>query len=357
MTPDDPRAAQPADAPYPLPPFPLPLPAGAADADGPRDVLAATPPAAVTLTGGGGVVGRHVRALLADRDIHLLGRCRLVTGPRETWRALDLAAGPFALTAPTGSMLCQLASRPGPGPANLALTWHTVAAVNACQQISRVVLVSTAAVYGERAAGTITEATPCQPTDPAARAMLACERVWRRSLRPDCELVVLRPGTVTVAGHPADAHDPGEATGPGAALGPAGGGAAGRPGGGLARVRFPVDVWTVAAAVRFALDAAMTSRSVIFNVVDEDPPEPAAAGRGAPAGEGGPARQPGDAGPAAVARAALARLGTLLPAPLDRLAGRLPAPLSPAPAVLAVRARISTTALRSAGFIRPLPGR
>ena len=165
--------------------------------------VAAAPVTSVAVTGGTGVVGRHLRASLTDRRVTLLGRCRPVTGPQEAWFPFDMSA-PVALPAlPAGTTLCHLAYAITDGSRNLAHTRHVINAVNQDPDLSHVIVVSSASVYGAASSGVIDEDTPLRPDSDYARTKAACERAWADLLRPDCRLTTLRPTSVLAADGPA----------------------------------------------------------------------------------------------------------------------------------------------------------
>jgi nucleoside-diphosphate-sugar epimerase len=305
-----------------------------------RDGQAAGRP--VVLTGGSGFLGGHVRAALAGRQVTLLGR-RPPAGrrPGERWRWTDLAAGPLmsrrleALDLPGGTVLCHLGhSRAAPGQA-AAMALDLLAAVNSCPRISRVVLVSTVAVYGPGHRGVVDESADCRPRTAYARARRAAERPWLAALRPDCELVVLRLGTVISADRAASyrlVEDALRRPVKAAVLGSL------RQGTGA----HYVTAGDAAAAVRFAADAPLPSRRTVFNVVDEAaglPASPLTSANG-----DYPALQ--DAVRRLAGRPSLRRV-PLPPAAVDAAARLLRRPRP--------GQRFSAAALRSAGFVGPSP--
>jgi nucleoside-diphosphate-sugar epimerase len=159
-------------------------------------------PAPVAVTGWSGFIGRHLRPLLADRPVWLLGRSRPDPAPvtGERWLPVDLA-GPVSLAGlPDGTVLCHLAWAAAAGPGNLAHNRHLLDAVAASPGVARVVVLSSVSVYGLRASGQLDEASPCRPDSEYARTKLACERLWRERLRDDLPLTVLRPSTVVGPG-------------------------------------------------------------------------------------------------------------------------------------------------------------
>jgi glycosyltransferase involved in cell wall biosynthesis/nucleoside-diphosphate-sugar epimerase len=284
-------------------------------------------PTSIVLTGGSGVVGTHVRAALPDRDLLLLGRTRVAAGPRERWCHADLSTGPVDLAVPAGSALCHLAVDRDDHDRDLAMALGLLAAVNADPRITRVVVVSTISVYDPRQRGVVDESARCRPRTAYGRARLAAEQPWLLALRPDCELVVLRLGSVVAAERAAS-----YALVTDTLCRPLRAGVLGslRRGTGVHYVGAP----TVAAAVQFSLDAPLPARRTVFNVVDDQAPE----------NLDYPAMQ--DA-----ARGLACR-------PPQR---RLPVP-GPAVALAATaqgrpggRHAISAHALRAAGFVNPVP--
>ncbi|MBL7493552.1 glycosyltransferase [Frankia sp. AgB1.9] len=298
----------------------------------------------VVLTGGSGSLGAHVRAALADCQVTLLGRRPPVGRLRhEQWVWADPAAGPHSsdlsrrlgsLDLPDSTVLCHLThSRLAEQTATMTL--DLLNAVNACPRINRVVLVSTAAVYGPQHRGPVDEHARCRPRGSDAKATLAAERLWRAALRRDCELVVLRLGAVLSIERASsyqlveDAlRRPVRAT----LLRSL------RQGTGM----HYVTVGDAAAAVRFAVDAELPRDRTVFNVVDE------------PAG--------GPVGPLTAANGDYAALQD----EVRRLASRPPLPRLPLhPAAIDAAARLlgqprpgrrlSAAALRSAGFVGTNP--
>jgi nucleoside-diphosphate-sugar epimerase len=223
----------------------------------------------VVLTGGSGFLGGHVRAALAGRGVALLGRRQpSELGPHERWTRVDLTAGAEVtrsiqtLGVPAGTALCHLAHDAGDPDQAVAMALSLVSAVNTFPQIRRVTLVSTVSVYGPRHRGLVDETAACRPRSAYARAKLAAERPWQTQLRPDCELVVMRIGSVVSAQRPASHRPISDALRSpirAAALG-------------SLRRGTPVSYVTAgnaAAAIRFALDEPLVARRAVFNVVDE----------------------------------------------------------------------------------------
>ncbi|WP_083819517.1 NAD-dependent epimerase/dehydratase family protein [Pseudofrankia inefficax] len=226
----------------------------------------------VVLTGGGGFIGGHVRAALAGREVVLLGRRRpAALGSHERWARVDLAAGTpgalvtrsiEALDVPAGTALCHLAHDVGDPKQAVTMSLNLLAAVNTCPQITRVALVSTVSVYGPSHRGLVDETTACRPRSAYARSKLAAERPWLTALRADCELMVLRMGSVISARRPASYQPIFDALRRplrAAALG-------------SLRQGTPVSYVTAgnaAAAIQFALDTPQVARRATFNVVDD----------------------------------------------------------------------------------------
>jgi nucleoside-diphosphate-sugar epimerase len=280
---------------------------------------------AIAITGASGLLGRHLRPALRDRQVTLLGRRRLELERHETWAPFDLR-GPVDLPAlPPGSALCHLAYAMADRESNIDYTRRAIDAVNRCSSIDHVVLLSSASVYGAAATGDIDEDTPLRPDYDYARTKAACEGAWLQLLRPDCRLAVLRPTSILAVDGPAIqvlARD-----------------AVHRPLRGTVKralqhrssVHF-VAVDNVVAAVRFVLGRVGAAREV-FVVSDDDAPENASYA----------AMQ--DFVRAALGRAPLRTL------PLPRLLERPAGALLGKP--LGVRRTFSAARLADAGFVRP----
>jgi hypothetical protein len=276
--------------------------------------------------------------------VTLLGRRPPVGRLRgERWVWADPAAGPRgsdvsrrleSLDLPDGTVLCDLThSRLASEQPAMAL--DLLNAVNGCPRISRMVLVSTAAVYRPQHRGPVDESAECRPRRADAKATLAAERLWLAALRLDCELVVLRLGAVLSVERASSyrlVEDALRRPVRAALLGSL------RHGTGVQYVT----VGDAAAAVRFAVDAELPGRRTVFNVVDE------------------PAGRP--VGPLTAASGDYAALQD----EVRRLAGRPPLPRLPLPPVAVDAAarllgqprpgrRLSAAALRSAGFVGPNP--
>ncbi|MGH3770009.1 MAG: NAD-dependent epimerase/dehydratase family protein [Pseudonocardiaceae bacterium] len=146
----------------------------------------------ILVTGGHGFVGTYLRQTLSDRPVRILARNRSPAQPNETWTEMDLAR-PVTLSGSSGSTLCHLAYARADAERNIDYNLHLLDAVNSCQQIHHVLLMSSASVYGSHATGTLDEVTPCGPRDEYSRTKLACETVWTKHLRISCGLTVLRP--------------------------------------------------------------------------------------------------------------------------------------------------------------------
>ncbi len=281
---------------------------------------------AVAVTGGTGLVGRHLRPALGGRPVWLLGRRRPDLAAGERWLPLDLA-GPVSLDRlPAGTVLCHLAWARSAGRANLLHDRHLLDAVNASPGVARVVVMSSVSVYGPRAEGVLDEGSPCLPDSEYARTKLACELLWREGLRGGRDLTVLRPGEVVGEGGPglvALARD-----------------ALHRPAVGVVKKslfrQHPVHyvaVGNVVAAIAFVLDRPPGAPRECFVVAEDHRPENASY---------------------AAMQDAVRRLG-----------GRRPLPCVPVPAwavrrlaaatgrPLGVRRRFDSRALRAAGFSDP----
>lgn len=220
---------------------------------------------AVAVTGAGGLIGRHLRPVLRDRPVTLLGRRPLEPCQNEVWLPFDLADRVELPALAPGSALCHLAYAMADGERNIAYTRHAIDAVNRSGSIDHVVMLSSASVYGDSAVGLIDEDTPLRPDSDYARTKAACDQAWTDSLRPDCRLTVLRPTSVVAS------------DGPG--LDALAGDALRSPvRGALKRflqhrntVHF-VAVDNVVAAIRFVLDRSGAAREV-FIVADDDAPQ------------------------------------------------------------------------------------
>lgn len=96
--------------------------------------------------------------------------------------------------------MCHLAYSMQAGRKNAAYNRHLLAAVNACPDVKRVILMSSVSVYGRNGLPVVDEESPCVPVGEYAGTKLACETVWREGLRSDCELAVLRPTEIVGVG-------------------------------------------------------------------------------------------------------------------------------------------------------------
>lgn len=150
----------------------------------------------VAVTGGTGFVGSHLRAALHENPVVLLGRKEPGIGGNERWLHMDLAGPIPPRVLDHCDELCHLAYAANEGGENVLYNQRLLEAVNAQPSIRRVILVSTASVYGASGASLIDEGTPCRPEGDYARTKLACEEVWREGLRQGCDLIVLRPTQV-----------------------------------------------------------------------------------------------------------------------------------------------------------------
>ncbi len=219
----------------------------------------------VAMTGASGLIGRHLRPALVDRPVILLGRSRIDPASNETWRGFDLS-GPVDLSfLPPGSSLCHMAYAMADGVQNVAYTHRAIEAVNRCDTVEHVVMLSSTSVYGARVAGVIDEDTPLRPDREYARTKALCEKAWFNHLRSNCRLTVLRPTSVVASDGPGldalvnDAlHHPARSV-------------AKRFVQHRNTVHF-VAVDNVVAAIAFALDRQGPSREV-FVVADDDAPE------------------------------------------------------------------------------------
>jgi UDP-glucose 4-epimerase len=151
----------------------------------------------VLLTGGTGFIGSHLRPALQCREVVLLGRRKPVAlGDNERWCYMDMAAPVPLEKLEGGEVLCHLAYSWTDGRKNIAYEQHLLETVNAVRSIKRVVLMSSAAVYGVTRSPVIDEESPRKPVGEYGEAKLACEVMWQERLRDDCLLTILRPTTV-----------------------------------------------------------------------------------------------------------------------------------------------------------------
>lgn len=219
----------------------------------------------VIITGASGLIGRHLRRALRDRQVMLLGRHRLDLASNEAWERLDLAESVHFPSLPPGSVLCHMAYAMAQTEKNIAFTHRAIDAVNRCSAIDHVIMMSSASVYGDGAKGVINEETPLRPDSNYGRIKAACDQAWLDQLRPDCRLTVLRPTAVVASDGPgmdALVHD-----------------ALHRPGRSVGKrilqhrstVHF-VAIETVVAAIQFALNRNDGGREV-FVVSDDDASE------------------------------------------------------------------------------------
>jgi nucleoside-diphosphate-sugar epimerase len=95
-----------------------------------------------------------------------------------------------------GEVLCHLAYSLEARNANVEHNRHLLQAVNSRPNIRRVVLLSSTSVYGVITEPVVDEETPCNPVGKYATSKLACEMLWRKGLREDCSLTVLRPSEI-----------------------------------------------------------------------------------------------------------------------------------------------------------------
>jgi nucleoside-diphosphate-sugar epimerase len=150
----------------------------------------------VLLTGGSGFVGSHLREVLRDKPIILLGRREPTLSANECWFYADLAEPLDSRLLSTGKVLCHLAYSRTDGSKNLAYNKRLLDAVNNNDDIERVIFVSSISVYGTSTSSVVDEETPCNPVGEYAETKLACERLWWEGLRSDCALTVLRPSEI-----------------------------------------------------------------------------------------------------------------------------------------------------------------
>lgn len=219
------------------------------------------------LTGGTGFIGGHLRPVLRSYEVVLLGRNKpAALRDNERWRYMDMAEPLAPEKFEGGEVLCHLAYSWTDGRKNVAYDRQLLEAVNACRSIKRVVLMSSASVYGVNRSPVIDEETPCKPVGEYGETKLACEVMWREGLRDDCLLTVLRPTAVI---------GPGDVK-----LLPLIQDALHRPIVGpikrsllYHRSAHHVAVSNVAAAVRFCLARPQTSRQETYVVSDYNQPE------------------------------------------------------------------------------------
>lgn len=150
----------------------------------------------VLLTGGTGFIGRHLRRALWGKEVVLLGRNRPALLDNERWSYLDMSEPVAPETLAGGSILCHLAYSMRASKDNVTYNRRLLAAVNACPEVKRVVLMSSVSVYGKSNLPVVNEESPCNPSGDYAETKLACERVWLDGLREDRELTILRPAEV-----------------------------------------------------------------------------------------------------------------------------------------------------------------
>lgn len=153
----------------------------------------------VAITGGTGLLGEALRPVLHERTVVVLSRREPVLRANEIWAPFNLGAHVELPSLPAGSTLCHMAYAMGQHEHNLGYNLRAIAAVNACQAVTHVVLLSSCSVYGAGTRGTIDEDTPLLPDSDYARTKAACEGAWHERLRNDCRLTVLRPTSVVAS--------------------------------------------------------------------------------------------------------------------------------------------------------------
>lgn len=151
----------------------------------------------IALTGGTGFVGNHLRPVLWEGPVTLLGRRQpALLMENERWRDADMAHPISPVNLEGARTLCHLAFSMTSVRENVRYNRHLLDAANASPSVDRVVLMSSTSVYGEGAAGVVDEESPCKPVGEYARTKLACETLWREGLREGCALTVLRPSEI-----------------------------------------------------------------------------------------------------------------------------------------------------------------
>ena len=176
----------------------------------------ATPPQRVLETGLGGFTGRYVQAALEQRgwEVWGLGVQPAPAGAQRYLQAdlLDGAALAHAVAQASPQAVIHLAAIAfvGHGDANafyrvnLLGTRHLLAALAALPRPpARVLLASSANVYGNQTEGMLDESTPPQPANDYAVSKLAMEHMaclWAAHL----PITIVRPFNYTGVGQPAD---------------------------------------------------------------------------------------------------------------------------------------------------------
>jgi UDP-glucose 4-epimerase len=167
----------------------------------------------VLVSGAAGFVGRAVTARLAASGAEVvvaLRRAREVPGAARAVDAGDLAAPAPALAAALRGVdavvhAAGLAHRNGVDPAALAAANVTaarrVAEEAVARGVRRLVLVSSAAVFGKQRDGTFSEASPPRPDDAYAASKLEGEAAVRATVAGSAtRLVIVRPCAVVGPG-------------------------------------------------------------------------------------------------------------------------------------------------------------
>lgn len=126
----------------------------------------------------------------------MLGRKEPELLPNEQWSYMDMAESVSPRMLEGSEVLCHLAYSMTSGRENLRYNQHLLDAVNTCQSIEQVILMSSTSVYGATESVVVNEESVCEPVGDYPETKLACETLWQRGLRDSCDLIVLRPSTV-----------------------------------------------------------------------------------------------------------------------------------------------------------------